>query len=70
MDLFRMQNLDDMPTKGYRSVGIPVDLTEVIDQFLEAHPLVLNRNQFVVDAIRHYLPVAQREARLLLALKQ
>jgi hypothetical protein len=58
-----------VPTKGYTSVGIPTDLAQLIDKFLEGYPVTRNRNQFIVDAIRHYLPVAQREAKLMLSFK-
>lgn len=59
-----------MPTRGYVSIGIPEELVDVIDQFLKSHPLRRNRNQFVVDAIRHYLPVAKREAKLLASIQE
>jgi len=51
-----------VPTKGYVSVGIPEELATLIDEFLKSDVLKRrNRNQFVVDAVRHYLPVAKRE---------
>lgn len=51
-----------VPTKGYVSVGIPQELADVVDQFLKNDRLRRrNRNQFVVDAVRHYLPVARKE---------
>jgi metal-responsive CopG/Arc/MetJ family transcriptional regulator len=56
-----------MPTKGYVSVGIPRELAELVDTFLADDRLKRrNRNQFVVDAIRHYLPIARKEEERLL----